>query len=509
MPNERKGVSLNHEISREAGANAHSTALRGATIAFASQTDKTTAKASYGAKSGSAIKAAVIAGAEFANKRELQGNQQPNATVRDKIRQFSSIAAGPTGPSTLSLGNSTQILPITSEPQHVAAQLAVGRSAVQARSKPGTTLQMSMETDVCKPQRHDVGHSITSSSLSTDSAFHGDEPTISSPVSNEAAVSLPSRGFANSKSLAAGNQTDPTLRIDMSVQKSNPPLPPRRREAPPVPPRSSTLATDRELSIMVGSSQPLKIQKVPAAKHAIRPQHSYMSESSLADALAASSLASSRAPSPPQRDPKPPPPPPPPRHRRSRSRSLLQPSRSRSKSKSRTPSPTKGLKKTMRDESKFENETGSKKPPKRVMIKPHPHKHQEGNRKRWQDRITNSERKRYEGVWAANKGIARFGMMDDPDIEELRIRKSVAFEDLVLNLVVRDIWSRSRLPRVVLEDIWNLVSHDAIGMLSREEFVVGMWLIDQSLKGHKLPAKVSESVWDSVRTVCFGDKGPS
>jgi hypothetical protein len=72
---------------------------------------------------------------------------------------------------------------------------------------------------------------------------------------------------------------------------------------------------------------------------------------------------------------------------------------------------------------------------------------------------------------------------------------------MVLNLVVREIWSRSRLPEAILGQVWDLVDHQHIGLLIREEFVVGMWLIDQFLKGHKLPVKVRDSVWDSVRHV--------
>lgn len=72
---------------------------------------------------------------------------------------------------------------------------------------------------------------------------------------------------------------------------------------------------------------------------------------------------------------------------------------------------------------------------------------------------------------------------------------------MVLNLVVREIWSRSRLPAAVLEQVWDLVDQQQIGLLTKEEFVVGMWLIDQKLKGRKLPVKVPDSVWDSVRYV--------
>jgi len=65
--------------------------------------------------------------------------------------------------------------------------------------------------------------------------------------------------------------------------------------------------------------------------------------------------------------------------------------------------------------------------------------------------------------------------------------------------VVRDIWQRSRLPRTVLEEIWELVDERRVGRLTREQFVVGMWLVDQSLKGKKVPVRVNQSVWDSVR----------
>lgn len=35
--------------------------------------------------------------------------------------------------------------------------------------------------------------------------------------------------------------------------------------------------------------------------------------------------------------------------------------------------------------------------------------------------------------------------------------------------------------------------------LNKEQFVVGLWLIDQRLKGRKLPIRVSETVWASVK----------
>lgn len=114
---------------------------------------------------------------------------------------------------------------------------------------------------------------------------------------------------------------------------------------------------------------------------------------------------------------------------------------------------------------------------KNILMRKHPHKHHEG------DRVTERERRRYDGVWAANKGL----WMD------------AGSSDSVLNLVVRDIWSRSRLPNDVLADIWDLVDTQGGDRLKRDEFVVGMWVIDQRLKGRKLPFMVSESLWNSVR----------
>jgi hypothetical protein len=163
---------------------------------------------------------------------------------------------------------------------------------------------------------------------------------------------------------------------------------------------------------------------------------------------------------------------------------------------------------------------------KRRLVRKHPNKHHEGDRKRWRDAVTAEERKRYEGVWAANRGILcalrptelRYlerSPRDDPTATKLR----EGLKDQVEGVVVRELWSRSRLSSAVLEAVWDLVVDsfraneknpavgdggdgrlvDGSGRLTKEEFVVGLWLIDQRLKGRKLPVRVSESVWDSVR----------
>lgn len=116
------------------------------------------------------------------------------------------------------------------------------------------------------------------------------------------------------------------------------------------------------------------------------------------------------------------------------------------------------------------------------------HAHHEGSRKRWRDGVSARERRRYEAVWASNRGLFL------GDEEE-------GAADLVANVVVRDIWERSRLPEDELAEVWDLVDRGGGGALDKQEFVVGMWLVDQRLRGRKIPSRVSVSVWDSARGV--------
>ena len=112
------------------------------------------------------------------------------------------------------------------------------------------------------------------------------------------------------------------------------------------------------------------------------------------------------------------------------------------------------------------------------------HKHHEGSRRRWKEEMTARERKRYEAVWASNRGL--FLPVGD---------------DCVVNLVVRDIWGRSRLPFEELAEVWDLVDNQGLGRLAKDEFVVGMWLIDQRLRGRKIPTRVGDSVWRSAKGI--------
>ncbi|KAF5540532.1 increased rDNA silencing IRS4 [Fusarium napiforme] len=123
------------------------------------------------------------------------------------------------------------------------------------------------------------------------------------------------------------------------------------------------------------------------------------------------------------------------------------------------------------------------------------HAHHEGSRKKWREEVTPRERKRYEAVWASNRGL--FLDMPNAPLDAMNGDPS----EYVLNTVVREIWKRSRLPADELAEVWDLVDRKGRGVLGRAEFVVGMWLIDQRLRGRKIPTKVSDSVWGSANGI--------
>lgn len=257
-------------------------------------------------------------------------------------------------------------------------------------------------------------------------------------------------------------------------------------------------ATQSE-AMSLSSSQSLR--SIPAQYHLAHPKRStpLTKGDELANALVASSLASSRAPSPSKLEPPALPP-----KKKGHHHHL---------SFSRTPSPAKaGMRHTLRkaDDSSSDSEEelhpyGKHK--KKRLVRKHPNKHHEGDRKRWRDAVTERERKRYEGVWAANKGI--YCSLTDEEHDsfqrsanhERMLEVKAQANEQVSNMVARDIWNRSRLPESILEAVWDLVDSEEVGRLHKEEFVVGMWLIDQRLKGRKLPVKVTETVWASVRGI--------
>ena len=71
-------------------------------------------------------------------------------------------------------------------------------------------------------------------------------------------------------------------------------------------------------------------------------------------------------------------------------------------------------------------------------------------------------------------------------------------DGLILNIVVKDIWERSNLPKDLLKQIYDLVDLRKDGTLDRKSFIVGMWLVDQCLYGRKLPTSINQVIWDSV-----------
>ncbi|CAK7216650.1 Increased rDNA silencing protein [Sporothrix bragantina] len=129
----------------------------------------------------------------------------------------------------------------------------------------------------------------------------------------------------------------------------------------------------------------------------------------------------------------------------------------------------------------------------------HRHKHHEGARRRWREAVSDRQRRRYEAVWASNRGSR--GIKGGGDNDDGASVVANDDEETVPNVVVRDLWRRSRLPVDELAEVWDLVDETGTGRLTKAGFVVGLWLIDQRLRGRKIPARVSESVWTSARGV--------
>ncbi|SSD61975.1 uncharacterized protein SCODWIG_03736 [Saccharomycodes ludwigii] len=115
--------------------------------------------------------------------------------------------------------------------------------------------------------------------------------------------------------------------------------------------------------------------------------------------------------------------------------------------------------------------------------------------------ITASERQRYEGIWISNKN-KYLNLLPWEGVSEHAAKK-----DAILNLIVLEIWNRSKLSQRLLYRIYNMVDLNKDGTLSRKSFIVGMWLIDQCLYGKKLPNKVADKVWQSVDHIIIEKSG--
>lgn len=264
------------------------------------------------------------------------------------------------------------------------------------------------------------------------------------------------------------------------------PIPGRNMKSaspPQEPPPISKQPTPRRESI--ATAPPSPTHEVPRRRFtqssAQPPQNGGggMQLNSLTNAIMAGSLASSRL-TPHNTGPSMPPPPLPKRHKSPR---LLQTLR-------RPPSVTEEDEERSRKANHHHHH--------RHKLRSSKHVHHEGSRKRWRDKITERERKRYEAIWASNRGLLLTNVSPSASVGS---GIGTDLHDCVVNVVVREIWTRSRLPDDELAEIWDLVDRTSMGYLTRQEFVVGMWLIDQCLRGRKLPVKVSESIWGSVNGV--------
>ncbi|TGO25992.1 hypothetical protein BPAE_0068g00260 [Botrytis paeoniae] len=350
---------------------------------------------------------------------------------------------------------------------------------------------------------------------------------VNLPASRDQSKNLPMHApqprSMQSPILTAADRTEPAS--EFSTQ------PPRRSSTTKTPRRSSKPTPSRppvsrqsynndadddgssDDSFVSASSQPKP--KSPSLRAKIAEQKRLQSSTyapsmtaeTLSNAMVAGYLASARASTPSiSSGVIQPPAPPPPR----RLKKLFH------SDHSRTPTPPQGslsgngvptMKTTMRKpktekELREEEGEGERRRAKKHLVKKHPNKHDEGNRKRWRDEITEKERKRYEALWASNKGLFPYTMDRRGEMVEIE-----GAADTVPGLVVKDLWERSRLGGDVLEEVWELVhgkgywgrdKEKRYGRLERDEFVVGLWLIDQRLKGRKLPARVNHSIWASA-----------
>ncbi|RAL13973.1 protein irs4 [Aspergillus homomorphus CBS 101889] len=513
------------------------TALQGATAAFnARSANRHPPVVSH--RSGPP-RGSVTMNYHASDRASLRSNQSPetpeSGSVKDKIGKFSAYGhpSDTRDSSHLVLGNVGALRPRT--PQRIAAQLAAGRTTPGKKPPPtpssssaSINLPMRPGGERDRPQllAPKPVWATAASKASFDKILRdeqdprlGNKQVERKPVRPGSAVSdfaqlaatksrpppVPRKPCLNPPGINAPSGSEKPK----DLPSSRPSLPSRdssktNEQAPLLPPRpsetsslKSDLASHRVLLSSSDararpsspSSASLYAKSVTNSTPSLLDSTSGLSEGVLSDAIVASSLASTRASQ--QRKTSPPPPPP---RRRPRSRSIVHLGHTKKHDHLQSSSPPTVLRQTLRQPSSSDEEEGYRQ--HKHLIRKHPHKHHEGDRKRWRSEVSEKERKKYEGVWAANKGL----LVPSPSQIPPGLLPRDASE-MVVNLVVRDIWSRSDLPQHVLEQIWNLVDRQKNGLLDREEFVVGMWLIDQQLKGHKLPVRVPDSVWYSVKRI--------
>ncbi|ETS80743.1 hypothetical protein PFICI_08272 [Pestalotiopsis fici W106-1] len=312
-------------------------------------------------------------------------------------------------------------------------------------------------------------------------------------LSQSTAPKPPSQPLIKSSDRRSSVSSDDTFVSASSVQTSRPPSPHRGRsptmesEQPP-----QVLLRTRPRSVHTLARDATAKNQSPAPPPPRRSQQpTNMTLNNLTNATMAGIVASSRSPLLGSAAPSPRPPSVPPRQN--------------------TPLMRQTLRKPRSDSSDEEEKWKARHRTKPLQSKKK-HSHHEGARKRWREEITIRERRRYEGVWASNRGQLLTPSPADSNGTTPQTNTPSPSNggngdgDLVVNVIVRDIWSRSRLPPEELAEVWDLVDQTGRGALTRTEFVVGMWLIDQRLRGRKIPQKVMDSVWASARGLSV--KGP-
>ncbi|KAI1425954.1 hypothetical protein F5Y12DRAFT_314294 [Xylaria sp. FL1777] len=353
------------------------------------------------------------------------------------------------------------------------AQLPVSTPPLNTRRKPRPVTPppqaiSQADTLILSPQPRRTSSQRITSSLSGSSPTSA-TPPLMKPVSQRqtraSSITTPSvPSFVNDQgSESLIRRSSSSLSNDTFVSASSGPSPqpdsPRKTPEPPLPLRPTSVPT---------------VAVLPPSRASGPQSSSNLPLESLTNAIVAGSLASARATPRPVK----PPTPPPPRKQTPHIRQTLRVPRSKS----------------------AEEVTGigpqHKKKPLGKLSSRKKHAHHEGARKRWREEITARERQRYEGVWASNRGL----LLDNPSAMANGLG-DMDTSQLVTNVVARDIWARSRLPFDELAEVWDLVDTEGKGALDRAQFVVGMWLIDQRLRGRKIPQKVTDSVWGSAKGV--------
>jgi hypothetical protein len=449
-------------------------------------------------------------GIEFAMQRQTTNSVKGD--MSDHLLLPSTVSSRSISPSQIAASLATsRSAPIT--PNHTGQQStrpptihrkasSSGRSPRRSTSRSSAMLEDAQDTTSIPPTTSLIG--MFERSAGTTPIAKKPKSSIVTTRSNATAVVWPKPVRAQPAFVEQNlvNSQKPSLPPPRRADDGRRSRTPSRGPKTPVKEQDTDEASSEDSFVSASDQRP---QSAPARKR--RPTSVPASADArkidaMANAIVASSLASSRAVSPAKSPLNLAPPLPPPR--RGNNGLFVQ----QNTFDSRTPSPAKGFRQTMRKPPKDEEEEDPNmlRRGKKNIMKKHPNKHHEGDRKRWRDAITERERKRYEAVWASNKGLHVYN-----DTSSFQPPPSFAYQpntpappnpsNSVSNIVVRDIWSRSRLGTDVLSEVWELVDRTGTGMLSREEFVVGLWLIDQRLKGRKLPIRVGDSVWSSIASL--------